>query len=167
MKLTLEDLARFPRPGMAVPGKIAFRPDGKAVTFLWSKTGDLKRELWALDVASGARSLLLGSEHVGAGATDQNVGREEALRRERERLRETGITHYEWAEEANVLLAPVRGELFVRAASGQVRSVARESTDPHLSADGSLVAFVRAGDLHCVPTTGGPERRLTADAQPG
>jgi dipeptidyl-peptidase-4 len=167
MKLTIEDLARFPRPGMAVPGKIAFSPDSKAVTFLWSKAGDLRRELWSLDVASGERTLLLGAEHVGGGATDQNVSREEALRRERERLRETGITHYEWAEEANVLIAPVRGEVFVRDAAGKVKSVARDAQDPHLSRDGSLVAFVRQGELHAVPSAGGKEVRLTNDAVPG
>lgn len=167
MKLTIEDLARFPRPGMAVPGKIAFAPDAKTVTFLWSATGDLRRELWSLPVAGGERSLLLGAEHVGSGATEANVSREEALRRERERLRETGITHYEWAETANVLIAPVRGEVFFRAATGEVRSLAKGAVDPHLAADGSLVAFVRAGELHVVSTAGGAERRLTHDARPG
>jgi dipeptidyl-peptidase-4 len=168
MKLSIDDLARFPRPGMAVPGKIAFSPDARLVTFLWSPGGDLRRELWSLDVASGERRLLLGAAHVNGGATDENVSREEALRRERERLRETGITHYEWAESANVLLAPVRGEVFVRSSpTGTVRSVARGAVDPHLSKDGSLVAFVRAGELHVVPSEGGRELRLTHDAQPG
>src|SRR5438309_4056046 len=160
MKLTIEDLARFPRPGLAVPGKVAFSPDSKLVTFLWSEKGDLRRELWALDVLSGERTLLLGREHVGGGATDENVSREEALRRERERLRETGITHYEWAEEAPVLIAPVRGDVHVRSRTGDVRVLAKDALDPHLSADGSLVAFVRGGELRAVPTAGGAEVRL-------
>jgi dipeptidyl-peptidase-4 len=167
MKLSIEDLARFPRPGMAVPGKIAFAPDGKSVSFLWSKTGGLDRELWSLDVRGGERSLLLGAEHVGQGATDENVSREEALRRERERLRETGITHYEWAESANVLIAPVRGEVFFRAANGRVTRLAKGALDPHLSKDGSLVCFVRSGELHAVSTATGEERRLTYEAPPG
>src|SRR5438045_4248351 len=109
MKITIEDVARFPRPGTAIPGKLAFAPDGSAVTFLASARGDLVRELFQVDLETGARSLLLGAADVGGGATEANVSREEALRRERERLRETGITHYEWAETAPVLLAPVRG----------------------------------------------------------
>jgi len=89
----------------------------------------------------------------------KRVPREEALRRERERLRETGITHYEWAESANVLIAPVRGDVFFRSASGSVKKLAGGALDPHLSKDGSLVAFVRGGDLYALPTGGGPEGR--------
>ena len=37
--LTLEEVARYPRPGMAVPGRIAFAPDGKTVTFLYRESG--------------------------------------------------------------------------------------------------------------------------------
>jgi dipeptidyl-peptidase-4 len=170
MKLSIEDLARFPRPGMAVPGKIAFSPDGRAVTFLWSQRGDLSRELWSLDLETGARTVILGAADVGGGATDANVSREEALRRERERLRETGITHYEWAEAAPVLLAPVRGDLHVRR-DGKVRVVARGASEAHLSRDGKLVAFVRKDELFVVGTdavgTAGGERQLTFDAEPG
>jgi dipeptidyl-peptidase-4 len=166
MKITTEDVARFPRPGTAIPGKIAFAPDGRAVTFLASAKGDLARELYQVDLETGARSLVLGRDDVGGGATDANVSREEALRRERERLRETGITHYEWAEAAPVLLAPVRGELFVRR-DGRARAVAKAGLDARLSRDGETVVFARDGELFAVASSGGPERRLTTGAEPG
>jgi len=41
--------------------------------------------------------------------TEENVSTEEALRRERLRLRETGITEYIWAEKANAMLLPLGG----------------------------------------------------------
>ena len=166
MKLDIQDLARFPRPGMAIPGKIGWSPDNRTVTFLWSAKGDLSRELWGLDVETGKRSLVFGTKDAGGGATDQNVSREEALRRERERLRETGITHYEWAREAAVLLVPVRGKLFVRH-DGRVRSVAKGASDAHLSPAGDHVGFVRDSELWVVDARGERERRLTHDAQPG
>jgi dipeptidyl-peptidase-4 len=183
LKLTIEDVARFPRPGMAIPGKIAFSPDGRTLTYLWSPRGDLTRELWGLDLETGERARVFGTEDAGGGATEKNVSREEALRRERERLRETGITHYEWAREAPVLLVPVRGELFVRR-DGRVRSVAGGAIDARLSFQGDHVAYVRGGDLWVAGTLGEPasgrafgtfgagaprdgERRLTHDAEPG
>jgi hypothetical protein len=122
---------------MDVPGRIALAPDGRSVTFLHSARGDLSRDLWQLDLATGQRSLLLSAADVGGGATDANVSPQEALRRERERLRETGITHYEWADGAPVLLIPVRGDLYVHR-GGQTRLVARDATDAHLSRDGAL-----------------------------
>src|SRR5438105_637054 len=110
MELTVEQVARYPRPGTAIPGKIAYAPDGRSVTFLFSERGDLARDLWRLDLATGRREKLF--EPPGEGVTDQNVSREEALRRERQRLRETGVTDYAWARGAPVLLVPVRGDLY-------------------------------------------------------
>jgi dipeptidyl-peptidase-4 len=102
----------------------------------------------------------------GEGVTDENISRDEQLRRERQRLRETGVTHYAWSEEGNVLLVPLRGELFVQI-DGKVKSVARDAADPHLSPDGNRIAFVRKGDVVVVDIASGRETRLTSDAEPG
>ena len=163
-ELTLDLVARFPRPGTVVPGKLAFSPDGRLVTFLFARDGGLARDLWALDLDTGERRVLFTPP--GEGVTDQNVSREEQLRRERQRLRETGVTHYAWSDEGGVLLVPLRGELFVQR-EGAARSVARDAVDPQLSPDGSKVAFVRAGDLFVVDIATANETRLTRDAQPG
>lgn len=166
MKIQVEDLARFPRPGMAIPGKIAFAPDGRTLTFLWSEKGDLTRELWGLDLETGERRRVFGVADAGGGATDANVSLEEKLRRERQRLRETGITHYEWAAEAPVLLVPVRGELFVSAA-GRVVSAATGTSDARLSPTGDHVAFVREGELWVASAQDPEPLQLTHDARPG
>lgn len=156
-KLTLEDVARFPRPGTAIPGKIAFAPGGKQLTFLHSSRGDLVRELWSLDLATGERRVLFDAA---AGVTDENVSREEALRRERQRLRETGVTHYAWAQDAEVLLVPLRGAVVV-VADGKRHTVAEGAVDPHLTRDGRTVGYVRGGQLHAADVETGRERRLT------
>lgn len=161
--VTLDDVAKFPRPGMALPGRLAFSPDGKAITFLQARGEGLERVLWTLDPATGRREILFAPS---TGVTDENVSREEALRRERQRLRETGVTHYSWSETGNVLLVPLRGEAWILR-DGVARSVAKGAVDPRLSPDGSRVAFVRDGDVWVVDTAAGRETRLTSDAAPG
>src|ERR1700674_5644859 len=103
-RLTPEQVAHFPRPGMAIPGKIRYSPDAKFVTYLFSERGDLARDLWSLDFASGRKQRFLSPP--GETVTEENISREETLRRERLRLRETGITDYIWAEQASVMLVP-------------------------------------------------------------
>src|SRR2546430_14668989 len=81
------------------------------------------------------------------------------LRRERLRLRETGITDYLWAKKANVMLLPLRGELY-RWAEGSVTRLAGGGViDPKLTDDGRRAFFVRDDDVWTIDETG--ERRLT------
>jgi dipeptidyl-peptidase-4 len=163
-ELTLDIVARYPPPGMAIPGSFRFSPDGKVLTYLHSEEGTLRRVLWAVDVAGGQPYVLFspGDE----GATDENVSRDEALRRERQRLLHTGVTHYEWAEDADVVLVPVLGALWV-IENGAARRVGGNALDPHVSPDGRQIAFVRDGDLWVLDVATGSERQLTSVAEPG
>jgi dipeptidyl-peptidase-4 len=157
-QVTPEQVARFPRPGMAIPGKIRYSPDAKFVTYLFSERGDLVRDLWGLDLASGRKQRFLSPP--GETVTEENISREERLRRERLRLRETGITDYTWAEKANVMLLPLRGELY-RWADGSVTRVAGGGViDPKITDDGRRIFFVREGDVWTIDEAG--ERRLTS-----
>ncbi|HLG43115.1 MAG TPA: prolyl oligopeptidase family serine peptidase [Planctomycetota bacterium] len=142
MKITLDDVARFPRPGTAAPARLRFSPDGKRLTYLWSEAGTLARTLWEVDLATGERREIVRPPDEGA--TDANVSREEALRRERARLRETGITHYDWADDAPVLIAPIRGDVY---AWPGMRKIAERAETPKLTPDGKTPVFVREGAL--------------------
>jgi len=161
--LTLDDVAHYPQPGLAIPGKFSFSPSGKLLTFLHDPDGGMARKLWAYDIASGERSEYFAPE---VGVTDQNVSREEALRRERQRLMHSGVTHYEWADEKDVMLIPLRGELWI-AENGRARRIGENGIDPRLSPSGDRVAFVRDSELWCLDVATGAERQLTHDAQPG
>ncbi len=163
-QLTLDLVARYPRPGTAVPGKISFSPDGRLLTYLHAAGGGLARVLHAMDAATGATRVLFSPP--GGGVTDANVSREEALRRERQRLRETGVTHYAWSETGETLLVPVGGDAWA-GPEGSLQIVARGAIDPHLSPDGGRVAFVRDSELFVAGVAVGGERRLTHDASPG
>jgi dipeptidyl-peptidase 4 len=157
-QLTPDLAARYPRPGMAIPGRIKYSPDAKFVTYLFSERGDLTRELWSLELASGRKQRWLSAP--GETITEENLSKEEALRRERLRLRETGITDYFWAEKASVMLLPMRGDLYRWSEGTLTRLAGGGVIDPKITADGRRAFFVRDSDVWVVDGAG--ERRLTS-----
>ena len=164
--LTLDAVAHYPRPGTVLPGNVSFSPDSRLLTYLFSDRGDLVRELWALDLQSGERRIL--AQASDGGTTDANVNPEEALRRERQRLREGGITHYSWAKAADRILVPINGQLyFTSSAGGPLRPLApsdEPAIDAQLTPDGANVVYVRERELWTADVEGGQSRRLTFDA---
>jgi dipeptidyl-peptidase-4 len=164
----LEDVARRPWPGEAVPGSIQFSPDDKLITFLYSPDGSLNRQLFAFDPATGQRRLLLAP---GAGGTsEETVSLEEALRRERQRQMETGVTSYAWSDEGGRILVPLQGDLFIMdSAASEPRLLLRAEgeaiLDPRFSPDGRWLAYVQDAELHVIPVEGGTPRRLTFGAR--
>ncbi|HNP85629.1 MAG TPA: S9 family peptidase [Kouleothrix sp.] len=167
--LTLEDIVSYPLPGTAIPGAIAWSPDDALVTFLLSPDRTLTRQLYACDPNTGARHLLLAPNE--GGATEDNISLEEKLRRERARQRELGVTQYSWAQHANRLLVPLRGDIYIQdgADAPLRRLVAGGGTPaltPKLSPDGAWVAYVRDAELYVVPADGSAApRQLTHDAR--
>ncbi|HYS30437.1 MAG TPA: DPP IV N-terminal domain-containing protein, partial [Candidatus Limnocylindria bacterium] len=161
-RLTPELVAHLPRPGMVAPGAIAYTPDGRFVTYLFSERGDLVRDLWRLNLGTGHREKWLSPP--GEGITEANVSREEALRRERQRVLTTGITHYAWAEDAMVLIMPIRDAVY-RWRDDRLTQVAEQATDPQISKDGRRIFFVRNSEVWCVDDAS--ERQLTYGSEPG
>ncbi|OAI43985.1 hypothetical protein AYO38_10190, partial [bacterium SCGC AG-212-C10] len=167
--ITLEQVAAFPRPGTVAPAAIRFTPDGSGITYLFSAEGSLVRSLWRYDIATGERTVIAGPPP--ASTSEQQISREEELRRERARLRELGVTSYEFATRASqrVLLVPSGEGLSVAAGERSLTMLpgTAGAIDPHLSPDGASVAYVRDGELYVVPVSGGEPRRLTHDAEEG
>ncbi|MGE0598936.1 MAG: S9 family peptidase [Dehalococcoidia bacterium] len=167
--LTLSQVASFPRPGTVVPARAGFTPDGTGVTYLFSAEGSLVRSLWRYDLATGERRVLAGPPP--ASTNEANLSREEELRRERARLRELGVTDYQFASKSSeqVLLVPGGGKLWVSAGESEMRELpgSEGAIDPRLSPDGTMVGFVRDDELWVTPIAGGEARRLTSGAEPG
>jgi len=157
-------VARLPRPGTVVPGAIAFTPDGGAVTYLKSEADSLSRVLWRVDVKPGASPRVV-ARPPGGGDTDASVSPAEALRRERQRLTDTGITQVVRAEAADVIVAPLNGDLFLVADKvgglGRITETPAPEIDPKLSADGKEVAYVRDGRLYARDLASGAEACLS------
>lgn len=170
-KLSLADVARHPRPGLNAPRRMEFSPDGKAITYLFSGAGTLLQQLWRYDLATGERRQLTGNETA---APEGEFSIEEQLRRERARLRERGVTDYQFLKvgEAGelVLLVPMGGALWVARGDEALRQLpgTEGALDAKLSPDGARVAFVRDDELWVAPTDGsaGP-RQMSSGAGNG
>ncbi len=162
-------VAKLPAPGTVAPGSFAFTPDGKAVTYLKSEGASLSRVLWRAEVAGGAPRVI--ARPPGSGDTDANVSKEEALRRERQRLRDTGITQVVRARNADVAIIPLGGDLYLlKGPDGKLERLTETKSpeiDPQLNDDGTKVAFVRDGELFALDLATKEETQLTHGAEEG
>ena len=70
-RISIEQVARYPRPGMGGPMRWSFTPDGSGITYLASEDGGLVRSLWLYDIATGERRALAGP----AGGAGRSRGR--------------------------------------------------------------------------------------------
>ncbi|MGK2966003.1 MAG: S9 family peptidase [Tepidiformaceae bacterium] len=168
--MTIEQVAQYPRPGTAIPGAIQFSPDGKLVTYLQSGEGSLVRSLWSHDIASGETEQLIRPPKEAT--TGETISREEELRRERARMRELGVTEYQFGREAKpwVLLVPLTGKLWIQREGEALRELpgTEGALDARLTRDGTKVAFVRGGEVWVAATDGAEAPvRITSGAEPG
>lgn len=170
--LALADAAAYPLPGMIAPTAIAFTPDDRALTWLRSPDRSLTRQLWRFDLAAGERAAEAPLiQPPGGGITEDNLSHEEKLQRERQRVRELGITTYAWSKLGDTLMVPLTGE--VHAQHGDRGALARvvakhdgkPALDPQLSRDGSKIAYVQDAELHVVDADGGTPSQRTSGAR--
>ena len=152
-QLTLEDVARYPRPGMNVPNQVEFTPDNQKVAFLLATAGSLAQELWTYDLISGERRQLTQLATDTVSHTGQ-FSLDEELRRERSRQRGLGVTSYQFAQTTEngplILLIPFDGRLYLARNDEHLTPLSNTegAIDPQLSPDGTHVAFVRDGELY-------------------
>ena len=171
-RLTLDDLATRPEPGMDAPGAAKFAPDGRSITYLFSANGSLVRSLWSQDLVSGTRSVIASPSPETT--REETLSREDHLLRERTRTTELGVTSYSWASAAlePTLLVPISGRLFVAVGDEPAQALhpiagVEHASGALLSPDGSLVSYSADGELYVAPIRGGSPRRLTGDAEAG
>jgi dipeptidyl-peptidase 4 len=164
-QLTLEDVARYPRPGMNTPSQVEFTPDNQKIAYLLAKTGSLAQELWTYELISGERRQLTEM----AGGTVTPIGQfslDEELRRERSRQREVGVTGYQFAQASEngplILLIPFNGRLYLARGPEHLIPLSNieGAIDPQLNPDGSYVAYVQDGELYSLRTDGSGEPRI-------
>src|SRR6266481_8357176 len=154
----------YGQPGLS--GKlyrgVQWAPDGKTVTFFEVKgTGkDAKTELWALDVASGQRRLLVSAEKLEtvlpAGKTPQTqatgLGRHPA-------------SQYLWAPNGEQLLFVGTNSLSwfdLKTQASRTLLQGKEAiADVKISPDGHLVSFVQKKNLFVLNVAEGKERAVT------
>ena len=160
MNIPIQEISRFPSPGMGVPTSFAFSPDGDRIAYL-SQTTSGQRVLHVLDLHTQSDVLIVAASEQ----REQKESLDEELRRQRQRNLGLGVTHFAWIDENNILVQQ-NGNLYVvddsyrntrLLVNGQEYSI----VDPKPSPIGDMVAFVCDGDIYVVPTIGGIPRKIT------
>lgn len=167
-QIPIEEVARFPLPGMSIPSRLAFSPDDRLVSYLFSSEGGLTQQLYAYDLEKGEHHLLVTPP--AGGVAEENISLEETLRRERLRRVELGITDYSWSAAGNRLLVPVNGDLFLSEAPFQplrkfVSGNGIPIQDAQFSPDGNWVAYVQDAEIYVVSVDSGEVQQLTSGAR--
>ncbi len=164
--IPIEEIAKFPPPGMSVPVSFSFSPDDSLLTYLYGEDGSPVRKLYALDTETG------GSRVIQAAAEPESddLTIEEQLLRQRQRQLGQGIVRYFWAGSGDTILIPAQSGVYVKdGADAPVRRVvsaeAGPTLDPQLSPDGAQVAYVQDAEVYVVPVSGGEPVQLTHGAR--
>ena len=165
-KIPIEEIAKFPPPGMSTPVSFSFNPDDTLLTYLYGPDQSPVRQLYSLDTETGESRVIQAS--VDPDAVDLSL--EEQLLRQRQRQLGQGIVRYSWAAERDVILIPAQSGVYLKdgidsPARLLVSSESGPVINPQLSPDGSVVAFVRDAELHVASVDGGEILQITHGAR--
>ena len=165
-KIPIEEIAKFPPPGMSTPVSFSFSPDDRLLTYLYGPDQSPIRQLYSLDTNTGESRVIQAS--VDPDAVELSL--EEQLLRQRQRQLGEGIVRYSWAGKRDVILIPAHSGAYVKddihsPARLLVSSGSGSILNPQLSPDGSMVAFVRDAELYVASVDGGETRQITHGAR--
>ncbi|KAG8663151.1 hypothetical protein MANES_01G183000v8 [Manihot esculenta] len=168
----VEEIVQSPLPGYCAPTSISFSPDDTLITYLFSPDQTLSRKVFAFDPKTGKQELLFSP--LDGGLDESNISPEEKLRRERSRERGLGVTRYEWVKTSSkkkAIMVPLpSGVHFQELCSSKVELKLPSSPfspiiDPHLSPDGTMLAYVKDSELHVLNLLHNESKQLTHGAQ--
>ena len=145
---------------LGAPRSFHICADGQTVLFLRSSHGrDSANSLWALEVSTKQETIIVDTADLSAVTEDLPA----AERARRERMRETasGITSYSTDDSGRLLTLALSGALYVTnvdTKSTQVLAVTSPVIDPHMSPDGSRIAWSTGSAVYTVAIDGTDER---------
>jgi dipeptidyl-peptidase-4 len=148
---------------LGVPRHAVLTPDAKQVLFLRSAARDPKQSLYEMDIATGAVRRIVDPDALLAGP--ETLSPEERARRERMRVRTTGLASFDMSGDGARVLFALSGRAFVvERSSGKAHELETGQgavVDPRFSDDGARVAYIRNDDLHVIRVGGGAEVQVT------
>ena len=165
-RIPIEEIAKFPPPGMAAPVSFSFSPDDSLLTYLYGPDRSPVRQLHALDTQTGETRVIQAAVEP----ESEDLSIEEQLLRQRQRQLGQGIVRYSWADSDDVILIPAQSGVYVKHGPDAQALLLVPSDEgpiqgPQLSSDGSQIAYVRDAEIYVVPTSGGGPRQLTSGAR--
>ncbi len=160
----LTEFAETRRYQSGRPGSVTITPDGKTALFLRSEAKDPRQVLYALDLATGAESVLLTPEQVLNGAAE-TLSVEEKARLERMRVTARGFVSFQTSDDGAKLLVALSGRLYVvdRVSKKVIALKTGEGAalDPQFTPDGRAVVYVRHHDVQVLDLATNQERGVT------
>ena len=164
--IPIEEIAKFPPPGMSTPVMFAFSPDDSLLTYLYGENQSPIRQLYALDIETGETRVIQAS--VEPDSADLSL--EEQLLRQRQRQLGQGIVRYSWASNRDLIVIPAQSGVYVKEGADSPARLAVSNDEgpvlnPTLSPDGSMIAFVRDAEIYVVPVQGGDPSQITSGAR--
>jgi len=165
-QLTVERIYSSPSLSGGSVQNLKISPDGSRATFLRGKEDDYERlDLWEYEIATGETRLLFDSNDLHSGA--EELSDEEKARRERRRLKGSGIVSYQWSNDGKALLFPLAGDLYYfKIGDDKARKLVDTpefETDSKLSPLGNYVSFIREQNLFVLNLESNTETQLTKD----
>ncbi|MEO8551048.1 MAG: DPP IV N-terminal domain-containing protein, partial [Kofleriaceae bacterium] len=159
----LTDAAQTYNFKLGLPTPLAVTPDG-AVLFRRTGPRDFAADLYELDAKTGVvKTLATAADLLGNGG-DEHLSDAERARRERTRTATKGVVGIDVSADGKLVLVALGGKLYViDRGGGAKRTIDPQGSveDPRLSPDGTLIAFVRDGDVFTIPVAGGAAKKLT------
>jgi len=163
-QLTAERIYQSPSLAGETLASPAISPDGSLITFLKGKQDDYEQlDLWAFDISTGKSRLLFDSTQLHQG--EETLSDEEKARRERMRLKGSGIVSYQWSPNGKAILFPLGGDIFYwelgsKKAAKIVDTPAFE-TDVKFSPQGNYVSYIREQNLYVFDLAESKELSIT------
>ena len=166
MSIPIEEIAKFPPPGMSTPVMFAFSPDDRLLTYLYGEDQSPIRQLYALDTVTGESRVIQASVEP----ESRELSLEEQLLRQRQRQLGQGIVRYSWADDRDLILIPAQSGVYVKDGVDSPARLAISNDEgpvqnPTLSPDGSMIAFVRDAEVYVISVEGGAPRQITSGAR--
>ena len=161
-ELTVKRIFALPSLNGHLTRGIAWAPDSKRLSYFDTKGSDkvAKTELWAMETATGERTLLISAEKLESAlpalASQQSLATG---------ARHQAPLHYQWAPGGDALLLEASHSLAwfdLKSQAARVLTSGKEDLgDAKISPDGKYVSFVRNHNVWLVSTVDGTERALT------
>ncbi|KAL7230006.1 hypothetical protein ACSBR2_008536 [Camellia fascicularis] len=166
----VEEIVQYPLPGYGAPNSISFSPDDSLITYLFSPDYSLNRKVFTFDLKTCKQELFFSPPD--GGLDESNISAEEKLRRERLRERGLGVTRYEWVKmnsKKKTIMVPLPAGIYFQDLSLQpelklISASCSPIVDPHLSPDGTMLAYVKNYELHVLNLLYNESKQLTFGA---
>ncbi|KAI4337969.1 hypothetical protein L6164_016329 [Bauhinia variegata] len=167
----IEEIVQYPLPGYVVPTSLSFSPDDNLIAYLFSPDHTLNRKVFTFDLKTYKQELLFSPPD--GGLDESNISPEEKLRRERLRERGLGVTRYEWVKTSSkrkAIMVPLPAGIYIQDISYSKAELRLPNIlgspiiDPHLSPDGSMLAYIRDYELWVFNLLSDESKQLTYGA---